>query len=35
VQLHGGKGWVAIAAMVPGRIRQCHSRWYNVFNQRP
>jgi hypothetical protein len=28
VQTHGGKNWVAIAALVPGRRRQqCHNRW--------
>jgi hypothetical protein len=28
VQLHGGKDWVAIAALVPGRTRkQCRDRW--------
>jgi hypothetical protein len=28
VQLHGGKNWNAIAALVPGRTRiQCRSRW--------
>jgi hypothetical protein len=30
VRLHGGKGWIAIAALVPGRTReQCHTRWRN------
>jgi hypothetical protein len=29
VQTHGGKDWVAIAALVPGRTRsQCYNRWY-------
>jgi hypothetical protein len=30
VQMHGGKNWAAIAAMVPGRtVNQCKSRWHN------
>jgi hypothetical protein len=29
VQMHGGKDWAAIAALVPGRTRiQCHNRWH-------
>jgi myb proto-oncogene protein len=32
VQTHGGKNWVAISAMVPGRKRtQCLSRWRDVL----
>jgi hypothetical protein len=32
VQLHGGKGWVAISALVPGRTKkQCWSRWHNAL----
>jgi hypothetical protein len=28
VQMHGGKSWAAISALVPGRTkRQCNSRW--------
>jgi hypothetical protein len=28
LQIHGGKDWAAVAALVPGRTRiQCHSRW--------
>jgi hypothetical protein len=27
VQMHGGKNWIAIAALVPGRTKsQCNSR---------
>jgi hypothetical protein len=34
VQMHGGKNWVAIAALVPGRTeRQCNKRWHNVLNR--
>jgi hypothetical protein len=30
VQAHGGKNWVAIAALVPGRTKiQCKNRWHN------
>jgi hypothetical protein len=33
VQLHGGKNWNAIAALVPGRSRiQCQSRWKDISN---
>jgi hypothetical protein len=32
VQLNDGKNWVAIAALVPGRIRsQCMYRWYSFL----
>jgi hypothetical protein len=32
VQRHGGKDWVAIAVLVPGRTRlQCQSKWHNVL----
>jgi alkylhydroperoxidase/carboxymuconolactone decarboxylase family protein YurZ len=28
VQIHGGKDWVAVAALVPGRThKQCYKRW--------
>jgi hypothetical protein len=31
VQVHGGKNWVAIAKLVPGRTKiQCHGRWKDV-----
>jgi hypothetical protein len=33
VQTHGGKNWVAIAALVPGRAKmQCYGRWKDVLN---
>jgi hypothetical protein len=33
VQLHGGKDWAAIAALVPSRTkRQCQNRWYRVLD---
>jgi hypothetical protein len=33
VQSHGGKDWVAIAALVPGRTRkQCWGRWKDVLD---
>jgi hypothetical protein len=33
VQTHGGKDWVAISALVPGRARgQCLSRWHNSLS---
>jgi hypothetical protein len=33
VKKHGGKNWVAIAALVPGRTKlQCKSRWRNALN---
>jgi myb proto-oncogene protein len=32
VQKHGGKNWVAIAALVLGRTkRQCRKRWHDVL----
>jgi myb proto-oncogene protein len=32
VQTHGGKNWVAIAALVPAREqKQCHNRWCDVL----
>jgi hypothetical protein len=35
VQTHGGKNWVAIAAMVPCRAqKQCRSRWHDVLKQK-
>jgi hypothetical protein len=31
--MHGGKNWVAIAALVPGRTKnQCRQRWQDVLN---
>jgi hypothetical protein len=33
VQTHGGKNWVAIAALVPGRTHfQCRSRWKDTLD---
>jgi hypothetical protein len=33
VNMHGGKDWAAIAAMVPGRTNnQCKNRWHCVLN---
>jgi myb proto-oncogene protein len=33
VQMHGGKNWVAIAALVPGRTKnQCHNRWHDILD---
>jgi hypothetical protein len=33
VQTHGGKNWVAIAALVPGRSKQqCRSRWHRALD---
>jgi ribosome recycling factor len=33
VQTHGGKYWVAVAALVPGRTGQrCYCRWKNSLN---
>jgi hypothetical protein len=35
VQIHGGKKWDAIAALVSGRTRrQCSTRWYDVLADR-
>jgi hypothetical protein len=32
LQTHGGKDWVAMAALVPGRTRnQCYQRWHDVL----
>jgi hypothetical protein len=32
VQTHGGKNWVTIAALVPGRTRiQCSHRWHDIL----
>jgi hypothetical protein len=32
VQMHGGKDWVAISALVPGRTKiQCKNRWHNTM----
>jgi hypothetical protein len=33
VQIHGGKDWAAIAALIPGRTRsQCSNRWHDVLD---
>jgi hypothetical protein len=33
VQMHGGKNWAAIVAVVPGRTRNmCHYRWHYVLD---
>jgi hypothetical protein len=33
VQMHGGKDWAAIAAMVPGRTKnQCNKRWHDALD---
>jgi hypothetical protein len=33
VQMHGGKNWIAITALVPGRnISQCTSRWHDTLD---
>jgi hypothetical protein len=33
VQMHGGKNWNKIAAMVPSRTKkQCSNRWHNVLD---
>jgi hypothetical protein len=33
VQMHGGKKWGAIAALVPGRTKiQCCSRWHDALD---
>jgi hypothetical protein len=33
VQMHGGKNWDAIAALVPGRTEvQCSNRWYTTLD---
>jgi hypothetical protein len=33
VQRYGGKNWIAIAALVPGRVeKQCYRRWRDVLN---
>jgi myb proto-oncogene protein len=33
VQLHGGKGWAAISALVPGRTgNQCRQRWRHTLD---
>jgi hypothetical protein len=33
VQMHGGKDWAAISALVPGRTRsQCCNRWHDVLD---
>jgi hypothetical protein len=32
VQMHGGKNWVAMSALVPGRTKvQCYYRWNDVL----
>jgi hypothetical protein len=31
--MDGGKDWIAIAALVPGRTKlQYHKRWHNTLN---
>jgi myb proto-oncogene protein len=33
VQTHGGKDWVAISLLVPGRTKkECNQRWHSVMN---
>jgi hypothetical protein len=33
VQIHGGKHWAAITAVIPGRSSgQCHHRWNDAFD---
>jgi hypothetical protein len=33
VQTHGGKNWIAIATLVPGRTKnQCMNRWHDVLD---
>jgi hypothetical protein len=33
VQTHGGKDWVGISALIPGRTKvQCRSRWHYALN---
>jgi hypothetical protein len=33
VQMHGGKNWFAISALVPGRTKiQCRNRWHNALD---
>jgi hypothetical protein len=33
VQMHGGKSWVKIATLIPGRTRvQCCRRWFHVLD---
>jgi hypothetical protein len=33
VQKHGGKDWIAIAALVPGRTKtQCNTRWHDILD---
>jgi Pyruvate/2-oxoacid:ferredoxin oxidoreductase delta subunit len=33
VQIHGGKSWALIAALVPGRSKQqCSNRWYQCLD---
>eukprot|EP00978_Attheya_sp_CCMP212_P015955 scaffold41423_cov34-Attheya_sp.AAC.3 len=35
VQLHGGKNWDGITALVPGRTRvQCQSSWHSAADPR-
>jgi hypothetical protein len=35
VQTHGGKNWIAITKLVPGRTKiQCRSRWHDTLNPR-
>jgi myb proto-oncogene protein len=33
VLTHGGKNWIAITALIPGRTRvQCYERWHDVLD---
>jgi hypothetical protein len=33
VQMHGGKDWAAISALIPGRTKiQCRNRWHDAFD---
>jgi hypothetical protein len=36
IQIHGGKNWKAVTAMVQGRTKkQCHGRWHYLGSQYP
>jgi hypothetical protein len=36
VHMHGGKNWIAITALVPGRTKtQCQDRWYYITLNNP
>jgi hypothetical protein len=35
IEMHGGKNWNKIAALVPGRTKsQCRDRWHNALKAR-